>query len=96
MTNIIEKDLKIKKSLHLYSLFYKYYLFIKFQITLIFFMQIELFDSCLIIESEEIKYWKGINLKNYRKVNIPGFENWQNLKIKIYFWNNKNYIENLN
>lgn len=88
----------------------KHELYSKFHITADFLVKDNIFDCYLVIESNELNYWCGINLKNISNetgiwnrvdtiINFPQFEDWQNPNIKIYFWNNKEhdlYIDNIN
>lgn len=84
-------------------------LYSKFQLTGDFLMKNNLFDCYFVIESNELNYWNGINLKTFSTkpnfwnkidtiIDFPKFENWQNPTVRLYFWNNKEqdlFIDNV-
>jgi len=87
----------------------KFELFSKIQISSDVLMKSNKFNSYLVFESSELNYWYGIDLKNIVSkpgvwykidtiVELPKFEDWQNPKLKIYFWNNNKddlFIDNV-
>lgn len=84
-------------------------LYSKFQLTGDFLINNNLIDCYFVIESNDLNYWYGINLKTFSAkpnvwnkidtiIDFPKFENWQNPTVKIYFWNNKEqelFIDNV-